>query len=376
MSLKHFLLCLGASGVAASSDWAAVDALIERYKFLPNVSFTAGDTTGRLHTFRRAVADPAVPLTFDTRISDVFDWWSSDPKDNRSLVTLRHLLTFTSGLVSADFGSCGIKCMDTTSASHASELPIEACAVEIYEYGPWAVKPGTVWSYHSLHLQLAGAMAAKAAGMPLPDLLHKYLLDKLGMTSSHWIGNHGGVRDPNPHLAAALVSTGEDYDKMLQAVLTYKVASKELLDQAETDAYRTYPNLTTARDPKDVGLEFYGHYSMCLYYECVGQPWGPKCEKAGVHADPGYFGYWPLINRQKGYYMQLVVERHVSLPPDIIKKYNVTTAMIGALSAQCVSPLRFNLTDPVEKALGVGSSTPTPYHPLPPELQVLCAAAL
>lgn len=215
-------------------------------------------------------------------------------------------------------------------------------------------------------------MAAKAAKMEVPDMLRKYLIDKLGMTSSYWIGNRGGTRDPNPHLAAALVSTGDDYDKILQAVLNYKIASKAIIDEAETDAYRTYPNLATAKNAKDTGLLFYGHYSMCLYFECVAQTWSEKCEKAGVHADPGLFGYWPLIDRHKGYYMQLVVERKVAIPPDIVRQYNVTKAMETALSAQCVAPLRFNLSDPVEKALGVASKTPPIVPSIPPLIKVLC----
>eukprot|EP00308_Calcidiscus_leptoporus_P022321 CAMPEP_0119356930 /NCGR_PEP_ID=MMETSP1334-20130426/5425_1 /TAXON_ID=127549 /ORGANISM="Calcidiscus leptoporus, Strain RCC1130" /LENGTH=344 /DNA_ID=CAMNT_0007371063 /DNA_START=332 /DNA_END=1366 /DNA_ORIENTATION=- len=322
-----------------------------------------------------AVGDPDVPLTFSTRARDVFSWWATDPLDMRSDVTLHHLLTFTSGLVSADFGACGMRCLNTSNTSHASLVPSESCAWEIFADGPWAAAPGTVWSYHSLHLQLAGAMAAKAAGLSLPDLLHKYLLDRLGMRSSFWSGNQGGSRDPNPHLAATLVSTGDDYDKLLQAVLTYSIAGKEVMDLVEMDAYRTYPHLAPANNSKDLGLEFYGHYSMCTYFECVNQPWSGKCEKAGVHADPGYFGYWPLVNRAKGYYMQLVVARKVTLPASVITKYNVSEAMIGALSAQCVSPLRFNLTDPVEMALGLPDLSPAQNYSLPFPINVLCKLA-
>ena len=90
-------------------------------------------------------------------------------------------------------------------------------------------------------------------------------------------------------------------------MLGYRGWSKAVLSEMEADAYTTYPALVAANNVKDLRLKFYGHYSMCLYFECVAQPWSQACERAAVHADPGAFGYWPLINRPKGYYMQIVV---------------------------------------------------------------------
>lgn len=145
LTIRALLLLLARPrACSASSDWSAVDSLIHNFHFLPDVSFSAGNSHGRLHTFTKGklnmqkpvilassskfpaalaimgvVADPQVPLTFDTRINEVFDWWSTDPRDNRSLVTLRHLLTFTSGMVSNDFGNGRIGCLDTTPSSRA-----------------------------------------------------------------------------------------------------------------------------------------------------------------------------------------------------------------------------------------------------------------
>ena len=108
-----------------------------------------------------------------------------------------------------------------------------------------------------MHLQLAGAMAARAANLTLSELLETYLLRKLPMRSSFWLMQH-----TNPHLAAAMVSTGDDYDRLLQAVLNYEGFSKEIVAEMERDAYETYPGLAPAPNPKDLQLEFYGHYSM------------------------------------------------------------------------------------------------------------------
>jgi len=354
----------------ARGQFNAVDYIIQNFRFLPNVSFSAGDVSGRKHTFEKGslkmdaqifmASSSKFPvafaiahvvhtgvgnLSFDTKASEVFDWWTAE--DARSTVTLRHLLTFTSGLVSSDFSSGGMQCLE---GENATEYDPEDCAREIYstamkQPGAFWTTPGTQWSYHSMHLQIAGAMAAKAAGLKVPAMLHKYLMKAVGMKKTFWLG------DKNPHLAASMMTTGNDYDKLLRAVLSYKVLPKEIVDQMETDAYRTYPGLRPSSYPKDVSLGFYGHYSMCTYFECVNQPWSSGCETASIHADPGAFGYWPLINRQKEYYMNLVVFRPVTFNHTFMKKYHIAQDTLAALPGHCVAPLRFGIQQFVEIGL-------------------------
>jgi len=366
-----------AVGARAQSDWDVVDFLISNYSFIPSMGFSAGDANGRRHTFVKgdkvtmqtqiimassskfpaavaiagAVADGR--LSFGTKANEVFPWWTDDASDVRSRVTLAHLLTFTSGMVSSDFADCGSKCL---SLPNASQYDPEDCAREIYEEfayhgkGNFWVEPGTMWSYHSNHLQVAGPMAAKAAGLTLEGLIEKYLTKPLGMKDTMWLGY------PNPHLAASMLTTGDDYDKLLQAILTYTLLPKAIVDQMELDAYRRYPGLQFSPYPKDTSLAFYGHYSMGTYFECVSQQWNEGCELAGVHADPGAFGYWPLIDRSKGYYMQLVVFRPVSFPDAVMKEYGLTQDSLAALPGHCTSALRFETGYFVEKALGKSGS--------------------
>ena len=111
---------------------------------------------------------------------------------------------------------------------------------------------------------------------------------------------------------------------------------------------------------------------MCIFIECVNQLWNDRCAKENIHADPGAFGYWPVINRARGYYFQLVIQRQVHLSPDVVQKYNVTPAMVAALPAQCVSPLRAALANPVESALSIHGAPTPPARPLPFPLNKLC----
>lgn len=48
---------------------------------------------------------------------------------------------------------------------------------------------------------------------------------------------------------------------------------------------------------------------MCTYFECLPpkrSAFTPLCKKAGIHVDPGLFGYYPLVDRAHGTYMQVV----------------------------------------------------------------------
>jgi len=331
------------------------------------MSFSAGDATGRKHTYAKglirmwtpvamassskfpvalAIAGAVVDghLGFDTPACDVFSWWTRNASDVRSRVTLRRLLSFTSGIVVADVAGGGLPCLMGLNASRYS---IEECAQEIYTKAPFVAEPGTIWSYHSLHLQIAGAMAAKASGMTIKALLEKYLTRRLGMRSSFWIGY------PNPHLAATMISTGNDYDKLLRSVLSYELLPKEVIDQMEKD-YTAAPVRASNLSKDAFLLGTYGHYSMCTYFECVGQNWTDKCRQNGVHADPGAFGYWPLIDRTKGYYMQIVTLRIARLPAWVKEKYHIDSSLLAALPAMCTAPLRFGLQPLVEHALGQG----------------------
>ena len=272
-------------GAGPQPLWGEVDRIIGNFSFLPHVSFSAGDASGRKHTFEKgrltmssrlilassskfpaALAIAGVVsdgiLTFDTPIRHVFDWWTNDPSDMKYGVTLRHLLTFTSGLVStADPGVAGTRCL-----IFGLVYTLEECAREIYTSGPWQSSPGKVWSYHSLHLQLAGAMASKASGLPIKELLEKYLLRKLGMTRSFWIGY------PNPHLAAAMVSTGDDYDALLRGVLDYSVANKSIVDELEKDVFAFYPGLMPAPDAKDHGEDNFAFPLVVMQKKTVFVP--------------------------------------------------------------------------------------------------------
>eukprot|EP00658_Telonema_sp_P-2_P038016 TRINITY_DN2732_c0_g2_i2.p1 TRINITY_DN2732_c0_g2~~TRINITY_DN2732_c0_g2_i2.p1 ORF type:complete len:338 (-),score=63.01 TRINITY_DN2732_c0_g2_i2:311-1324(-) len=242
-----------------------------------------------------AVADGH--LTFDTAAHQVFEWWSSSPTDPRSGVTLRQLLSFTSGFYWPDASSGNCSCMGLVGGFTFSS---EDCARQIYSQAPFKYKAGTTWAYNSFHLQIAGAMAAKAAGVTVQELLHRYLIGKLSLKSTGWLLGR------NPVLAAGMHTTPTDYDRILSAYLSYELLPEQVAREMERDYLANGTKLCDWCPELTGSL---GDYSMCNWYECIrdkpGEPFSKQCRDANVHNDAGLFGYYPVFDRTKAMYMQI-----------------------------------------------------------------------
>ena len=76
-------------------------------------------------------------LTLDASPSQFVDYWTTDPADARSRVTLRALLSFTSG-----FGG-GLTACDG--------LALAACGRRLYETASFSGAPGAGFEYNSVH---------------------------------------------------------------------------------------------------------------------------------------------------------------------------------------------------------------------------------
>jgi CubicO group peptidase (beta-lactamase class C family) len=325
--------------VDLADRWPLLTAQLKVYGGLHDFAMTVGNASARQFSFERgnttlgakilmasaskfpaataiagAVADESVKLTFDTKASSVFEWWTDDTSDPRSGVTLRSLLSFTSGFYWTDAdGSSAVPCLTPPLSLVTSP---EKCAESIYKKAPFPFAAGSTFSYNSFHLQLAGAMAAKAAGITVVQLLDKYLIKKLGMTDTKWLIGQ------NPMLAAGMETTGDDYDKFLRAYLSYEHLPKAVADEMERD-YCSAPYATNVANSSTFLAGYLGHYSMCNWYECLENfdqdddghhaTFPDTCRDARIHMDAGLFGYYPLVDRPRGLYMQVVQAQLVPL---------------------------------------------------------------
>lgn len=222
-------------------------------------------------------------LGFDDLASKWLPYWTTDPADPRSRVTLGHLLSFTSGFTDdkgpgpfcGGFVGCARRLYEAYSADTSS-----------------FVEPNVTWTYLSCHLQFAGAIAVAASGKPIEDLFHSHLYAPFNMSGTGWFPAH------NPQMASGIVTTGDDFEQLLHRLLDYSVLNKNTLDQMETD----YSRHTTPS-----GDGWFGHYGMGHWWECLGYgdagertPLPRACVSRYVQAGPGQFGFYPLLDRSIG----------------------------------------------------------------------------
>jgi len=219
-------------------------------------------------------------LSYDDKASKHLDFWTTSPLDSRSKVTLRHLLSFTSGFTEDPLQlPCFKGYLD--------------CAEKLYKAAKKHEEPGKTWAYISIHLQLAGAMAVAASGTDIQSLFEKYLYRPFNMTKTDWSPHKV------PQMATGITTTGVDFENLLQRLVAYEALPKAVQTQMEID-YSQPP-------VRPSGDGWFGHYGMGHWWECLGYgtpneraPLPQACLDAHIQAGPGAYGFYPLIDRSGG----------------------------------------------------------------------------
>jgi CubicO group peptidase (beta-lactamase class C family) len=246
-------------------------------------------------------------------------WWTKDPKDLRSTVTFRHLLSFTSGFGDGHPGEEmntraarkwrkenkvakpveGVASARRLAPSACDEAKgdVTLCATWIYENVKLIGTPGQVYSYNSNHLQIAAAVSVAASGLHIQQVIEKYLIKPYGMANSSYPGNC-------PDFGASLVTTATDYELFMRGLLGYTTLPKAIIEASEEDSTPFMQNYYTLYG--DYG---FGHFLMC--FDSV-HGFTQQCRDAKCHMDPGAFGFIPIIDRKYNYYMEVVA---AEIPP-------------------------------------------------------------
>jgi CubicO group peptidase (beta-lactamase class C family) len=147
--------------------------------------------------------------SIDTPVARFFPEWDDDAHRN---ITIRHLLTHTSG-IAAD---------RTTEKIYASEN-----FVEFALHSPIRTPPGSVFFYNNVALNLLPAIVEKAAGERLDRFLGEQLFAPLGITDFTWSLDRSG----NPHGMSGLQIRAIDFARVGQMLLEHgKCHGEEVID--------------------------------------------------------------------------------------------------------------------------------------------------
>ncbi|MXW01129.1 MAG: serine hydrolase [Holophagales bacterium] len=119
-------------------------------------------------------------LNLDQRIANVLPEAAQLDDPGKQAITVRHLLTMTSGLESTSFGNYGSWVASRNWVRAALERPLQA-------------EPGTRFSYSTGGTHLLSATLSRAAGRSTHDFAREHLFAPLGIRRSAWARDRQGV---------------------------------------------------------------------------------------------------------------------------------------------------------------------------------------
>jgi serine-type D-Ala-D-Ala carboxypeptidase/endopeptidase len=221
-------------------------------------------------------------LSLDSTTGQLLGW-----QGEKGTITLRHLLSFTSGL-------------DPEHAcTYQPDTPLAECVEEISQVdllGP----PGSRFDYGSTHLQVAALMAEVTTGSSWNDIFHAQIRAPLGLPAqfAYYSQPRQSVdtRPTNPLLAGGMRASMNDYERVLHFVFDKgRWQGTQLLSPAIFDAQTItpYPAATIGTTPAFINVR----YGLTAWLECDTPATG-----CSTISSPGAFGFTPWIDRDIGYY--------------------------------------------------------------------------
>ncbi len=222
-------------------------------------------------------------LSLDSTTGAILGW--SPPNDT---ITLRHLLSFTSGLPPE--AACTAvptltlaECVDTISKTTAKAAP------------------GAQFEYGSTHLHVAARMAEVVSGKNWNALFDEAVKQPLGLPAevAYFTAPRKSIGQQNPLIAGGMRASMDDYAKILGAIFHRGGAVAAPAALFDLQANEPFPGVTIANSPmQKIGQPF--RYGLTAWLECATPATG--CQTV---SSAGAFGFTPWADRDVGYYAML-----------------------------------------------------------------------
>jgi CubicO group peptidase (beta-lactamase class C family) len=228
-------------------------------------------------------------LTLDATTGQVLGWTGA-----KAAITLRQLLSFTSGL--AREATCTLRPLIT----------LAACVDEIRD-APVAHEPGTFFDYGSTHLHVAARMAEVASGKAWSQLFADTLRTPLGLPGdvAYFTAPKQQLGTMNPLVAGGMRASMNEYAPLLALAFHrgsaggLAIGTPALFDEM---AREPYPAAMIGLSPFErIGLPH--RYGLTAWLMCDTPSAG--CAEL---SSPGAFGFTPWLDRSAGYYAILGME--------------------------------------------------------------------
>lgn len=226
-------------------------------------------------------------LSLDTPISE----WLGDISEDASALTLRHLLSQTSGLA----GSQG----EFYDISQDHRITLAESAAQVMSM-PLISTPGEVFAYGGPGFQVAGAVVEAVTGKRWAHLFQEYLAAPLEMNHTYWTHLQLASADElplsetlNPVLQGGAVSCAGDYARFLSMIAQGGVfRGSRLLSEASVDAMLSDQTADAHMTPTGANVLADAHYSLGSWCEAWGDD--GRCIR---NSSIGLFGMYPWVER-------------------------------------------------------------------------------
>jgi CubicO group peptidase (beta-lactamase class C family) len=228
-------------------------------------------------------------LTLNSTTGNVLGW--TGPQAD---ITLRHLLSFTSGLPRE--APCTL----------LPQTTLADCVEAISGMTPVAA-PGTRFDYGSTHLHVAARMAEVVTGDSWAEIFQAQIKTPLGLGPDMlwYTAPRQALGTANPLIAGGIRATMDEYAKVLQLEFnrgTYggnRLVADALFTEQGTEPF---PSAEIGNSPfTAISLDF--HYGLAGWLECP-----PPAVDCGMVSSPGAFGFTPWVDRDGGYYAIIGME--------------------------------------------------------------------
>ncbi len=223
-------------------------------------------------------------LTLDSKPQDLISFWTPTMGNPASGITLRHLLSFTSGFETEP------ACLNVGIAN------FNTCVQNIYNTNiNNNIAPGSEFYYSSTHLQIAGLMAINARGYSTWTEVFDEFKSSTGLFS------HSTYDLPsanNPRLAGGMHWTGEDYLAFLQALYSGQILSANMRTELWSNQRGA---AAVVNSPVLAAMEEDWGYGLGNWVECESTTFncGTSLQR---NSSPGAYGAYPFIDFENKYY--------------------------------------------------------------------------
>ena len=220
-------------------------------------------------------------LSLTTKAKQLLPFWTEPSVD------LRDLLSFTSGFTDEPF------CINSPIANFAD------CVEQIYDDNvAGAPAPETQFHYSGTHMQIAGLMAVRAAGVAGWSNLFSAFKTRTGLfpTSSYSLPSTS-----NPRLGGGMTWTGEEYLGFLRALVRGTVL--QAATRAQLFANQRGAAIVTA-SPVYQSMSEDWAYGLGNWLECPGAtaPNSYNCGAGHRNSSAGAYGAYPFIDFDHDYF--------------------------------------------------------------------------